>query len=77
MVSASGWLRSVMIAGFDGGPPDRVIWASEIAGSAVVEVASVTGGITATKWVLHLLDGRPLVVRWSDPRVGVRLAVST
>lgn len=59
-----------MAASFDGGPPDRVrTWASGIAGSPVVEVASVTGGITATKWVLHLLDGRPLVVRWSDPHV--------
>lgn len=42
-------------------------WAAEVAGSPVVEVAPVTGGITATKWVLHLLDGRLLVLRWSDP----------
>jgi aminoglycoside phosphotransferase (APT) family kinase protein len=60
----------VVTAGFDSGPPDRVSsWASEIAGSPVVEIGSVTGGITATKWVLHLLDGRSLVLRWSDPDV--------
>ncbi len=27
------------------------------------------GGITDTKWLLHLAQGDPLVIRWSDPQV--------
>ena len=35
----------------------------------VVEVASMGGGITNTKWLVRLADGDSLVLRWSDPAV--------
>lgn len=35
----------------------------------MVGVGPVAGGITATKWVLHLYDGSALVLRWSDSQV--------
>lgn len=53
-----------------GALPDRArVWAEAHAPYAVVEVAAIGGGITDTKWVLHLARGDPLVLRWSDPRV--------
>lgn len=44
-------------------------WAGSRAPHPVVEVSPVGGGLTNTKWVLHLAEGDPLVIRWSDPRV--------
>ena len=44
-------------------------WAAARAPHPVVRVAAVGGGITGTKWVLHLAEGDPLVLRWSDPQV--------
>ena len=44
-------------------------WAAALAPHPVVDVEPVGGGITGTKWVLHLSEGDPLVLRWSDPQV--------
>jgi hypothetical protein len=33
----------------------------------VVGIAPVGGGITGTKWVLELVSGDRLVMRWADP----------
>jgi aminoglycoside phosphotransferase (APT) family kinase protein len=50
--------------------PDRArTWAEALAPRAVVDVTAIGGGITDTKWVLHLAEGDPLVIRWSDPQV--------
>jgi hypothetical protein len=47
-------------------------WAEAFAPSAVVDVTAMGGGITETKWLLHLAKGDPLVIRWSDPQVCLR-----
>ena len=58
-----------MIEGLGGGLPDQArAWAARLAPSPVVGVSPVTGGITATKWVLHLQDGTAVVLRWADPQ---------
>lgn len=44
-------------------------WAEAFAPHAVVDVTAIGGGITDTKWVLHLANGDALVIRWSDPQV--------
>jgi aminoglycoside phosphotransferase (APT) family kinase protein len=44
-------------------------WATAHAPRRVVDVLPIGGGITNTKWLLHLDEGDPLVVRWSDPEV--------
>jgi len=44
-------------------------WAEGLVPQAVVDVTAVGGGITDTKWMLHLAEGDPLVIRWSDPEV--------
>jgi aminoglycoside phosphotransferase (APT) family kinase protein len=50
--------------------PDRArTWAEAHAPHAVVDVTPIGGGITDTKWLLHLVEGGPLVIRWSDPQV--------
>lgn len=50
--------------------PDRALaWAQRFAAHPVTEVTPAGGGITDTKWVLHLAAGDPLVIRWSDPEV--------
>ena len=53
-----------------GGPPDPAReWAEAQAPHAVVDVAAIGGGITNTKWLVRLVEGDPLVMRWSDPPV--------
>lgn len=53
-----------------GALPDRVRrWAQALAPRPVVDVTPVGGGITGTKWLLHLAEGDPLVLRWADPQV--------
>lgn len=50
--------------------PDRArTWAATLAPHPVVDVTAIGGGITNTKWLLHLVKGDPLVMRWSDPQV--------
>jgi aminoglycoside phosphotransferase (APT) family kinase protein len=50
--------------------PERArAWAAQLAPLPIVGVEAIGGGITDTKWVLHLAEGGPLVIRWSDPRV--------
>lgn len=44
-------------------------WAAAYAPHPVVDVAPIGGGITNTKWLLRLVEGDPLVLRWSDPVV--------
>ncbi len=34
-----------------------------------MDIAAIGGGITATKWVLRLAVGDPVIIRWSDPQV--------
>jgi aminoglycoside phosphotransferase (APT) family kinase protein len=47
--------------------PDRALeWATSIAPHAVVDVAPIGGGITNTKWIVTLVEGGPLVMRWAD-----------
>jgi len=50
--------------------PERArAWAAAHAPRPVVDVTPVGGGITNTKWLLHLDEGDPLVIRWSDPEL--------
>jgi aminoglycoside phosphotransferase (APT) family kinase protein len=50
--------------------PERArAWATAHAPRPVVDITALGGGITNTKWLLHLDEGDPLVVRWSDPEV--------
>lgn len=50
--------------------PERArVWAQALAPQPVVEVTPIGGGMTNTKWVVHLGEGDPLVIRWSDPEV--------
>jgi aminoglycoside phosphotransferase (APT) family kinase protein len=49
-------------------PPGVRTWAGPLAPHPVVDVEPVGGGITDTKWLLHLAEGDPLVVRWADPK---------
>jgi aminoglycoside phosphotransferase (APT) family kinase protein len=50
--------------------PDRVrTWAESLAREAVADVSPIGGGMTNTKWVMHLASGNALVIRWSDPSV--------
>ncbi len=50
--------------------PDRALsWARSTAGQAIVDVAPIGGGITNTKWIVKLVAGGPLVMRWADPEV--------
>lgn len=44
-------------------------WAEALAPHAVVDITAIGGGMTDTKWVVHLVEGAPLVIRWSDPQV--------
>lgn len=44
-------------------------WAEMLAPHSVVDVTPIGGGMTNTKWVVHLVDGARLVIRWSDPQV--------
>lgn len=44
-------------------------WAAAHARADIVDVESIAGGITNTKWILRLAAGDPLVIRWSDPEV--------
>jgi aminoglycoside phosphotransferase (APT) family kinase protein len=46
---------------------DARSWAEAFAPSAVTDVVAMGGGMTETKWLLHLTKGDPLVIRWSDP----------
>jgi aminoglycoside phosphotransferase (APT) family kinase protein len=50
--------------------PDRArAWAEALAPHRIVDVIAISGGITGTKWVLGLVVGDPLVIRWCDPRL--------
>lgn len=50
--------------------PDRPrAWVETHAPRPVVDVRTIGGGITDTKWIVRLSDGDPLVIRWSDPRI--------
>jgi len=42
-------------------------WVDSLAPHAVADVTPIGGGMTNTKWVVHLVDEGPLVIRWSDP----------
>ena len=55
-----------------GAPPARVVaWAQQSLSQPLLEISPIGGGLTRTKWLLHIADsvqeGR-LVVRWCDPR---------
>ena len=59
-----------MTVGTSSGLPDCArTWAETHAPHAITDAVAIGGGITHTKWVLHLAQGDPLVIRWSDPRV--------
>lgn len=59
-----------MSAKGSGALPDRArTWAEAQAPHPVLDVTPIGGGFTETKWVLHLAEGDPLVLRWSDPLV--------
>jgi aminoglycoside phosphotransferase (APT) family kinase protein len=50
--------------------PERVRgWAEAVAPQAVADVVGIGGGITNTKWLVRLVDGDFLVLRWSDPLI--------
>jgi aminoglycoside phosphotransferase (APT) family kinase protein len=50
-------------------PPRARAWVESIAPHAVVDVTPIGGGMTDTKWLVHLAEGGPLVIRWADPQV--------
>lgn len=50
-------------------PGQARVWAETHAPSVVLGVTPIGGGMTQTKWLLHLAEGDPLVIRWSDPHV--------
>ncbi|SDT09437.1 Phosphotransferase enzyme family protein [Friedmanniella luteola] len=68
-MGGSALTRPAPHRGPHGLPGSALTWAAALAPSRVVRVDAVAGGITATKWVLHLAVGDPVVLRWSDPRV--------
>lgn len=59
-----------MIVEVAGSLPDRARnWAEALAPHPVADVRAIGGGFTNTKWILRLVEGDPLVLRWSDPDV--------
>lgn len=53
-------------------PPARVVaWAQQSLSQPLLEISPIGGGLTRTKWLLHIADSvqeSRLVVRWCDPR---------
>ncbi|HEU5485908.1 MAG TPA: aminoglycoside phosphotransferase family protein [Microlunatus sp.] len=54
-------------------PARALEWIASAAPRAVAHVAPIGGGITNTKWLVTLVDGSRLVMRWEDPVVWGRL----
>lgn len=48
-------------------PAEALAWAVAVAPGDVVDVVPVGGGITHTKWIVRLVGGTQLVLRWADP----------